>query len=184
MTYCPKDGYIYCIALDTAGTVHRIKASDLSYVDSFTVDLTDVYSAYTGIGAISYNESRDVFVCLIRGNRKGYAILSRKYDLLDIVWTRKFYTVSGIVSTLASCFADDFFIYQAYYTYNAIQVFTYNGDYVGKIILPAAMARTTYEFEDISIDGDYMYINIYQSGSPHVAKLAIHDLRYACILKR
>ena len=184
MTYCPKDGYIYCIALDTAGTVHRIKASDLSYVDSFTVDLSDVYSGYTGIGAISYNESRDVFVCLIRGDRKGYAIINRKGDLLNIVWTRKFYTVNGIVSTLASCFADDFFIYQVYYTYNGIQVFTYNGDYVGNIILPAAMASTTHEFEDISIDGDYMYINIYKSGSPHVAKLAIHDLRYACILKR
>lgn len=181
MTYCPKDGYIYCIGLDTAGTVHRIKASDLSYVDSVTIGLSGVYGAYTGIGAISYNESRDVFVCLIRGTRKGYAILNRNYDLLDIVWTRAFYTMEGYQYTPGSCFADDFFIYQVSYLYNDVQIFTYNGDYVGNVILPSQFYR--YEPEDIIIDGDYMYINI-QTGSPHVMKLSIHDLRYACVLKR
>jgi len=181
---CIPGGYILCIALDNAGTIHVINASDLSYVSSFTVDLSDVYSAYTGIGAISYNASRDVFICLIRGSRKGYAILDRNGDLLDLVWTRKFYndSTARTAVTYGSCFADDNFIYQITYNYNGVQVFTYNGDYVGNIILPAAMYNN--EPEDISIDGENMYINIQQSGSPHVAKLAIHDKRYACVLKR
>ncbi len=182
MTYCPKDGYIYCIGLDTAGTVHVIDSTDLSYVGSKAIDLSGVYSAYTGIGAISYNASRDVFVCLIRGDRKGYAIVDRKGDLLDLVWTRAFYTMEGYQYTPGSCFADDFFIYQVSYLYNGVQIFTYNGDYVGNVILPSAMYR--FEPEDISIEGDYMYISIQQSNAPHVMKLSIYDKRYACILKR
>ena len=182
MTYCDYTDKIYVVALNNTGTIHMINR-DLTYVDSFDIDLTDVYSAYTGIGAISYNSVRQKFVCLLRGNRKGYALFDKDFNFEGIVWTTK---ISSPDSTLGEAVygtmtTDENFIYQVIGKRpSMVAVFTYGGKYVGQIILPTSTDKM--ELEEIAITGGYAYLNVNKEAghtAPYVQKLLCEYTRWA-----
>ena len=167
-----KDGVIYCIALDNAGTVHKISASDLSYIGAITVDLSGVYANYTGIGAIFYDEDKSEFVALIRGTKKGYAFFDNSFVFKNIVWTD---TIEG---TYGSFTVKNGFIYQNIYgtTSNKIAVITRNGTYIDDIALNLGSGA---EVEDIEFDewNNYIYINYMVSGNAYVARVVATEMK-------
>lgn len=154
LTYNPFDGYIYAVDLDSPNVIHKI-ATDLTYVSSVQVDLTDIYPGYTGIGAISYNAKRNVFVCLLRGTRKGYAVLDNAFNFADIIWSR------NCGGQYGGIYADDEVIYQASAEPSMIHVISYDGTYVGRLhdLGKLSLEDTNrWEPESLSIVGDKIYV--------------------------
>lgn len=154
LTYNPYDGYIYAVDLDSPNVIHKITI-DLEYVSYVEVALTDVYPGYTGIGAIDFNASRGLFVCLLRGNRKGYALLDVNLSLVDIVWTRNCGGQYGGIVT------DNNFIYQAAAEPSMIHVLGFNGKYIGRLFDLGKLSvedTSRWEPESLSIVGDKIYI--------------------------
>lgn len=148
MTY--KDGYIHCVALDNIGTVHRISADDLSYVDSYVVTVPNVPN-YSGIGAVTYNDTRKEFAFLIRGNNKGYAIFDE-----NMVY-KKTVSIENYDGTFGGIDSDENFIYQTIALPNVIKVFTWDGDYVADIDVSAV----TTEIEESAFIGNNLYLGKY-----------------------
>ena len=132
MTYCSYDGFIHCVALDEEGTIHRI-TTELEYIDSYKVTILDKYPQFTGFGAIDYNEKREQFIFLIRGNKKGYAIFTKNMTFVKIIWCE--YVDSHVYGGVCS---DNNFIYQAICGNNfegIISIFNFNGDLIKTIQL-------------------------------------------------
>ena len=167
-----KDGVIYCVALDNAGTIHRINASDLSYIDSVTVDLTPIYVNYTGIGAIFYDEEKEEFVALLRGNTKGYAFFDKNLVFSHILWTE------NITGTYGSFTVKNGFIYQNIHGSSAEKtaIITRNGTYIDDISLNITSGA---EVEDIKFDewNNYVYINYIVSNNSYVARLVATEMK-------
>ena len=182
MTYCSADGYIHCVALDNVGTVHRITTS-LEYVDSYTVSLSDIYPSYTGIGALYYNPTRQQFVGLLRGTRKGYVILDSDRNLVDIVWAKK---LSG---TYAAVYADENFIYQVTYNPNTIGVFAWNGKHLDTINFTSVFPTswTSGEPEQMAVLGNYIFMSFTHYGSgvhqADMMRASISSQKYGMLLK-
>ena len=157
LTYNPFDGYLYVIDLDSPNVIHKVTTA-LVYVGSVTLDLTSIYPGYTGVGAIDFNMDRGVFVCLIRGNNKGYAILDPALGFIDLIWSKN----HG--GTYAGIYSEGDFIYQATASPNMIHVMSFGGRYVGrlfdlgKLSLEAKENYGKYEPESLSIVGDKIYI--------------------------
>ena len=137
-----KDGIIYCVKNDNDGTVFRVDTSDLTQKSSITVALSGIYPAYTGIGAIFYDEQRKEFVCLLRGNKRGYAFFDENWGFKHILWTD---TIEG---TYGSFTVRNGMIYQVVYNPSKIAVITRNGTHVDDINLNIG----SDEPEDIKFD--------------------------------
>lgn len=151
MTYNADEGIIYAVALTNDGLLYKIKPNlELADTPTVNIDLSDVLPNYTGIGAIAYCQERQKYVCLLRGARRGYAILDRKFRLNNIIWTE---VIDG---TYGSCYADKNFIYQLVSGYNKMLIFNWAGELVKNMTVPST---TNKEIEDMVIVGDKVYIN-------------------------
>ena len=155
MAYCPIDGYIHCVALDNIGTIHRID-TNLNYIDSYTIDASDIYSGYSGIGAISYNANRHQFCYLLRGDRKGYIITDDDRIFENLVWIKKLTGTYGGIDT------DDDFIYQNVHSSgdDFTAVYAWNGKYIDSFLFGGRG-----ELEDIAIDGNKVYYSSIDSAT-------------------
>ena len=142
MTYCEYDGYIHCVSLDEVSTIHRI-TTNLEYVDSYEVGIRNVYPAFTGFGAIDYNSDKEIFIFLIRGDKKGYAIYTKNLTFVKIIWTE--YIPSHAYGGVCS---DKNYIYQAIYG-NGITAIVGIFDFKGKLVNTIQVPDFPDEIEEV-----------------------------------
>ena len=121
VAYCNYDGYLHCVSLDEYGTIYRVD-TNLNYIDSYTIDLSDRYAQFSGIGNIAYDATKEKFVYLLKGDNKKYAIYSK---------TRVFESLNDVTAqtgTYGGVLTDDKYIYQAVYR-NSNNNFIYRYDW-------------------------------------------------------
>lgn len=122
VAYCSEDQTFHCVALDAIGTVYRV-AKDLSYVDSYVIDLSATYPAYEGIGAIAYNAAKEKFVVLLRGSNKKFAVLNKNKEL------EKIYDVEALGGTYGGILTDDNYVYLSIHYSDKQKIAKYNWDF-------------------------------------------------------
>ena len=135
--------------------------------------MSGVYANYTGIGAICYDAKKDEFVCLIRGNEKGYAILDSNLNFKNIIWTE------NITGTYGSFTVNNGFIYQNIHggtLGESVAVITRNGTHVDDITINLGSGA---EIEEIEFNewSNFIFINYIVSGNSYVARLSAVDMK-------
>jgi len=156
VTYCAYDGYLHCVSLDNYGTINRLD-TNLNYIDSYQIDLSDKYAQFSGIGALCYDTTKEQFVYLLRGDNKKYAIYEKDHttfvSLNDV--TAQEGTYGGIIT-------DDKYVYQAVHVnnnYNYIYRYDWNFNLVEKLQL-----AQSGEIETFAWIGNVLKYNV-SSGS-------------------
>lgn len=96
MAYIPSDNVLYICHMDTVGTVSRVNAETLEYIDEFSLYdvLSPVVPWYKGVGAVAYDTAKEKIVFLLRGSaesdgrtRKGFAVFDKEMRFEKIIKT-------------------------------------------------------------------------------------------------
>ena len=115
MAYLPNSNELLVCHMDEIGTVSKVNADTLAFVESFTLGdaLKDAVPWWIGVGAVAYDVTRNKIVYLLRGEveadgriRKGFAIFDGQMRFEKIIKTE--YIESDTYSGLA---ADGQYIY-------------------------------------------------------------------------
>ena len=115
LAYLPDRNELLICHMDEIGTVSRVNADTLAFIESFALNdvLSTVIPWWVGVGAVAYDVTRDKIIYLLRGveeedgrTRKGFAVFDSQMRFEKIIETE--YIESDTYSGLAT---DEQYIY-------------------------------------------------------------------------